>query len=140
MVRLKTRYLLFELVSVENDTASLVSLHRAYPASVNGKFIMQLIKDSIQLNFGDYGSGKLNSLLQLKYWSNNTGSGIIRCHREDIDLLVASLTLVSGNDKNLNGSVVVPVKTSGTMKKLEQYMISRDRNIVSLIDDEMVED
>lgn len=140
MVRLKTRYLLFEIVSTDNNSSNVISLHRAFPSNINGKLIMQLIKDSIQLNFGDYGSGKVNSLLQLKYWSNNTGSGIIRCHREDIDLLIASIALINGNDKDFNGCLVVPVKTSGTMKKLEQYMIYRNKKILSLVDDEKIGD
>lgn len=149
MVRLKSRYVLFEVIlsphishvdedEREHETSPftrhniLLSHHRPCPKEISIKTLIQEIRHSLQLNFGDYGSGKIGSLLQLKYFSNNTGTGIIRCHREDVDTLVASMTLINkvGDIENI---IINPVKVSGTIKKIEQYSIRRSSKLLSLL-------
>ncbi|CAL9733985.1 ribonuclease P/MRP protein subunit Pop5p [Monosporozyma servazzii] len=149
MVRLKSRYVLFEVIlsphisnvdeeEKEQETSQftryniLLSHHRPCPKEISIKTLIQEIRHSLQLNFGDYGSGKIGSLLQLKYFSNNTGTGIIRCHREDVDTLVASMMLINkiGDVENI---IINPVKISATIKKIEQYSIRRSSKLLSLL-------
>lgn len=149
MVRLKTRYILFEVILSphiinidENEDYIntthftkhniLLSHHRPCPKEISNKTLLQEIRHSLQFNFGDYGSGKVGSLLQLKYFSNNTGTGIIRCHREDVDTLVAVLTLINKIGE-INDVIINPVKVSGTIKKIEQYSIRRSSKLISLL-------
>ncbi|QID83185.1 RNA-binding protein pop5 [Saccharomyces pastorianus] len=141
MVRLKSRYILFEIlypptdISVEESLSKgdiLLSHHRASPAEVSIKAIIQEIRRSLSLNLGDYGSAKCSSLLQLKYFSNRTSTGIIRCHREDCDLVIMALMLMS-KIGDVGGLIVNPVKVSGTIKKIEQFAIRRNSKILNLI-------
>ena len=141
MVRLKSRYILFEIlypptdISVEESLSKgdiLLSHHRASPAEVSIKAIIQEIRRSLSLNLGDYGSAKCNSLLQLKYFSNKTSTGIIRCHREDCDLVIMALMLMS-KIGDVDGLIVNPVKVSGTIKKIEQFAMRRNSKILNII-------
>lgn len=141
MVRLKSRYVLFEVLYPQTSPSSADSSredivlrgHRPSPADITGKVLLQEIRRSLQLHLGDYGSGKVCSLLQLKYWSNNTSTGILRCHREDVYLLLTGLFFLRelGND-NLR-VIVNPVKVSGTIKKVEQYAMRRSDRMVALV-------
>lgn len=144
MVRLKSRYILFEVLypfessSLEEDVSLcsrkdiLLSHHQVSPAEINIKLLLQEIRRSLQLNFGDYGSGKATSLLQVKYFSNMTSTGILRCHREDCDLVLTALTLMDklGTVENI---IINPVKVSGTIKKMEQYAGRRSQKLLSII-------
>ncbi|CAI4055634.1 hypothetical protein SUVZ_01G0330 [Saccharomyces uvarum] len=141
MVRLKSRYILFEILypptdaDVEESASKgdiLLSHHRASPAEISIKAIIQEIRRSLSLNLGDYGSAKCSSLLQLKYFSNRTSTGIIRCHREDCDLVIMALMLMS-KIGDVGGLIVNPVKVSGTIKKIEQFAIRRNSKILNLI-------
>lgn len=141
MVRLKSRYILFEVIYppnllIDSDSLSkrdiVLSHHKASPPEVSAKSIMQEIRRSLQTNFGDYGAGRVGSLLQVKYFSNNTSTGILRCLREDCDLLVAALVLIN-KINDVDGLIVNPVKISGTIKKIEQFSIRRSDKLLSLI-------
>lgn len=142
MVRLKSRYILFEILypaesGIEEresitKTNILLRLHRVSPPDVSTKALLQEIRRSLQVNFGDYGAGKVTSLLQMKYFSNMTSTGIIRCHREDCDLLLAALALTSKIGDN-EGLIINPVKVSGTIKKIEEYAGRRSEKLLSVI-------
>ncbi|CAI4054470.1 hypothetical protein SKDZ_01G0380 [Saccharomyces kudriavzevii ZP591] len=141
MVRLKSRYILFEVlypptdVNVEESMSKadiLLAHHRASPADVSIKSIIQEVRRSLSLNLGDYGSAKCSSLLQLKYFSNRTSTGIIRCHREDCDLVIMALMLMA-RIGDVGGLIVNPVKVSGTIKKIEQFAVRRNSKILNLI-------
>ena len=110
----------------------LLSHHRASPADVSIKSIVQEIRRSLSLNLGDYGSAKCSSLLQVKYFSNRTSTGIIRCHREDCDLVIMTLMLMS-KIGDVGELIVNPVKVSGTIKKIEQFAMRRNSKILNLI-------
>lgn len=99
---------------------------------LNSKTIINEIRRVLQYNFGDLGSGKLNSLLHLKYFSNATSTGIIRCHREDLNLLLITLTLVN-KIGDTTGIIVNTVKVSGTIKKLEQFAIKRNTKFINTL-------
>ncbi|GCE97529.1 hypothetical protein ZYGM_003173 [Zygosaccharomyces mellis] len=145
MVRLKTRYILFEILypcdTVEAkqsnelrslNTGILLRHHRISPSQISAKTISQELRRSLQINFGDYGLGKAGSLLQIKYFSNRTSTGIIRCHREDTDLVLMALCLT--NKIGEVGSLILnAVKVSGTIKKVEQYAIRRSQRFLAAI-------
>ncbi|QLL34085.1 hypothetical protein HG536_0F04110 [Torulaspora globosa] len=142
MVRLKSRYILFEILYPDEGgiegTAHitkrdiLLRLHRVSPPDISIKSLLQEIRRSLQVNFGDYGSGKANSLLQVKYFSNMTSTGILRCHREDCDLLVAALALIT-KVGDVDGLMVNPIKMSGTIKKIEEYAGRRSEKLLSVL-------
>ncbi|EDO15101.1 hypothetical protein Kpol_1071p8 [Vanderwaltozyma polyspora DSM 70294] len=146
MVRLKSRYILFEILYPNSDENGkmiesksslrkdiLLRQHRVSPPEISIKTIIQEIRRSLQLNFGDYGSGKVSSLLQSKYFSNMTSTGIIRCHREDCDTLIMALFFINkiGDIDNL---IINPVKVSGTIKKIEEYSIRRNKKLANIMD------
>lgn len=142
MVRLKSRYILFEIL-YPNEVATgetthitkrdiLLKLHRVSPPDISIKSLLQEIRRSLQINFGDYGSGKANSLLQVKYFSNMTSTGILRCHREDCDLLVAALALIT-KVGDIGAVIVNPIKVSGTIKKIEEYAGRRSEKLLSVL-------
>lgn len=145
MVRLKTRYILFEILypcdySTIEDSGSTNALntnillrhHRISPPQISSKAIAQELRRSLQVNFGDYGLGKAGSLLQIKYFSNRTSTGIIRCHREDSDLVIMALSLTSKIGET-NSVIINPVKVSGTIKKVEQYTIRRTKRLLAVM-------
>lgn len=142
MVRLKTRYILFELLfppsstedynnNAEGDDINDLALavHRPSPQDINIKVINNEIRRSLQLNFGDFGISKVMSLLHIKYFSNMTSTGIIRCLREDLDIVLAALALFDGVGEHKD-VIMVPLKVSGTIKKIEQYAIKRNNQLV----------
>lgn len=155
MVRLKSRYILFELIypvsenaveernsPIESRKNILLRHHQISPPEITTKLLVQEIRRSLQLNFGDYGLGKAASLLQIKYFSNMTSTGIIRCHREDCDLIIAALSLMT-KVADINSIIINPIKVSGTIKKIEQYAIRRSQKILSVIqqgDGNMIDD
>lgn len=144
MVRLKSRYVLFEIIypvssnymeqaaSASSRKEILLSHHQVSPAEITIKLLLQEIRRSLQTNFGDYGCGKATSLLQVKYFSNMTSTGILRCHREDCDLVLTSLTLMT-KIGTVDSIILVPIKVSGTIKKIEEYAGRRSEKILSVI-------
>ncbi|SCU91024.1 LADA_0F07668g1_1 [Lachancea dasiensis] len=143
MVRLKSRYILFEVLYPAPDCPEerpfsnsrkdiLIRHHRASPAQISHKTIIQELRRTLQHNFGDYGIGRVNSLLQIKYFSNRTSTGIIRCSREEYDLVLIALMFINRID-DVEGLVVNPTKVSGTIKRVEQYAIRRNERLLAVI-------
>ncbi|SCU80113.1 LAME_0B01662g1_1 [Lachancea meyersii CBS 8951] len=142
MVRLKSRYILFEVLyptDLQDDISSersrkdiLLQHHKASSAQISTKSIVQELRRALQYNFGDYGAGRVNSLLQMKYFSNRTSTGIIRCGREDYELVVVALTLMNKIDA-IEGIILNPVKVSGTIKRIEQHAIRRNERVLAVI-------
>ncbi|CAG8598760.1 3096_t:CDS:2 [Diversispora eburnea] len=88
MVRLKNRWLLFEIIY--EDTIQ----NRKYE-ELTSRDINSAIKDSVQQNFGDYGSGCIAASLSVKYFSPYTNIGIIRVSREHYNLVWSALTFIT---------------------------------------------
>ena len=139
MVRLKTRYILFEILSpsttvpsvepgVISDDFILLDAHKVSPQEISAKSIVQELRSSLRLNFGDYGAARANSLLQIKYFSNSTSTGIIRCLREDVDLVLLALFFINSVN-GVENLILNPVKVSGTIKKIELYTTRRNAKL-----------
>lgn len=151
MVRLKSRYIFFEILTPFDEESGsqdrsftskkdiLLRHRRTSPTTVNPKSILQELRKVIQTNFGDYGLGKATTLLQIKYFSNRTSSGIIRCGHGDHQYILMAFAFIN----KINGFeniIVNPVKVSGTIKKIEQFAIRRNHQMNSIISNREDED
>lgn len=119
MVRVKHRYILFEVIYENQNSLDI---------NVADRQVLHVVKTSLKHNFGDYGGGLVGHSLWLKYYSVETGSGIIRCHRDHQHLLQAALTLVTSV-----GSKACYIKTlhvSGTIQKCQLLLVKRNRELV----------
>uniref|UniRef100_A0A7S4P3A7 Ribonuclease P/MRP protein subunit POP5 n=1 Tax=Guillardia theta TaxID=55529 RepID=A0A7S4P3A7_GUITH len=75
MVRLKSRYLIVEMIwsSTNQDCAC--------PSGVSKGVVMQAVKDSVLRNFGDVGMARLQNRMQIKYFNPLANIFIIRSNR-----------------------------------------------------------
>ena len=141
MVRLKSRYILFEIIypdgldrlpsRSEKSLASFnsnVQLRQPSAKTLDSRKIVKIIREAIQSNFGDYGAGATGSTLMVKYFSPITSTGIIRVSRDHVRILWAALSYIT-NIMNRNAIIQV-VRVSGTIKKCEQAAISRNKQML----------
>ena len=147
MVRLKSRYILFEVlypdVDDEYETVPditkkdiLTTHHKVSPNTISPRNILQELRKQLQVNFGDYGLGKATALLQIKYFSNRTSTGIIRCGHDDHQYVIMALALMN-QIESVGPIIMNPIKVSGTIKKVELFAIRRSHrlNRILLTDD-----
>lgn len=147
MVRLKTRYILFDVVyppsndlQIPNRSQALLQLHQTSP-SINLKTISEAVKKNIKLLFGDKGEGQASLTLMVKYFSSKTSTGIIRCSRDYFEYVIAALTII--NKLNNKDVIIRVIKVSGTIKKSENHAIERNRRLMrdmNLKKDELLDD
>lgn len=88
MVRVKRRYILFELIFESKD--DLVNFEK----SINERQIVQSIRDSVHQTFGDYGLAAINQSLILKRFNKSTKIGVLGCYRNCYRILFNSLFLI----------------------------------------------
>lgn len=141
MVRIKQRYILFEVLTPpteetwqtfsESVDSALLHLHQVSSEEINPKRLVQVIRQVLQDHYGDYGAGSAGSLLVVKYFSPRTSTGIIRCGRQHVEMIVAVLALITRlGEKEV---IMRSVHVSGTIKKCEVESIKRDKkNILCL--------
>ena len=104
MVRLKARYVLFEIL---------------YPTSksqkIEGSQLMQTLRSSLDAHFGELGAGECQTTLALRYFHSKTQAGILRIGRNQAPLIQGALTYI----RSIGGIEVVVMVThvSGTIKK-----------------------
>ncbi|EGW31516.1 uncharacterized protein SPAPADRAFT_140191 [Spathaspora passalidarum NRRL Y-27907] len=147
MVRVKQRYILFEILyppaydpkhSDEDFTNfsssernALLSLHQTSSSDINQKSITNAIRKSLQIHYGDFGGGSAGMLMTVKYFSNKTSTGIVRCGRGHFELIVGALALIT----RIEGYDVIIRCThvSGTIKKCEEYSIQKSKQLMHLM-------
>src|SRR5579859_1023489 len=124
MVRLKSRWLLFEILYPSEPSTSLLPF-TAPSQTVTAKLLNDLLRQQIAYNFGDHGSGLVASSLSIKYFSAATSTGIIRISRDHYRLVWAALTFI----REIAGRecVVTVRRVSGTIKKAEEEILRRDK-------------
>ncbi|KAJ3015978.1 hypothetical protein HKX48_004277 [Thoreauomyces humboldtii] len=124
MVRIKNRWLLIR-VHLEPSRDSPAA---TIDTSLTSKSIYHLLKDSLQLNFGDYGAGISASSIGVKYFSPFTHTGIIRCSRDQYQMIWAALTFVT----KCKGTpcVIRVLHNSGTIKKIQEETVACDRAVL----------
>jgi ribonuclease P/MRP protein subunit POP5 len=123
MVRLKHRWLLFEIIYPIDPSTIPFS---AASQNVTTKLLTDVIRQQISYNFGDHGSGLVSSSLSLRYFSAATSTGIVRVSRDHYRMVWAALTFI----RELAGRecVITVRRVSGTVKKAEQEILRRDKN------------
>ncbi|KAJ2886524.1 RNA-binding protein pop5 [Coemansia aciculifera] len=132
MVRLKNRYICFELQS-QTQADGTDSLERAAASqrsheALSTRTIHAFVREQIKLNFGDSGAGLVLSGLQVKYFSSQTRMGILRVPRDHCQMVSAALaltTMVSKRPCNIRVRHV-----SGTIKKCQRAAIRTDRELI----------
>jgi ribonuclease P/MRP protein subunit POP5 len=86
MVRFKYRYLVFQ---VEYENAKAVN------PSVTAEVMEGRFRSNLEILFGPYGLGLMQSNISVKYYSGFTGIGIARVGREFYRTLWGALTLLT---------------------------------------------
>ncbi|KAG5354866.1 Ribonuclease P/MRP protein subunit POP5 [Yarrowia sp. B02] len=136
MVRLKSRYLLFQVVypsdtlsPSEDAKARFLKIHRTSDASVfNARNLTQIFRDEMEDLHGHLGAGSIMTTLNVKYFSPVTSTGIVRVGRQFLREFWAALTNITSID---NSPVVINVvHVSATIKKCEMAAIERNQQIV----------
>ncbi|XBW38305.1 hypothetical protein QEN19_003894 [Hanseniaspora menglaensis] len=146
MVRLKNRYILFEILyppSAESTSENIVLQHRQQRKNerlnITSKMIVYELKKMIKLYLGDQGLAKANIMLQMKYFNSSTSMGILKCSFEFYKIVVLGLSMIQqlssgGENGNTLKSIFINVlKLSGTIKKLEEFGIERNKQLIKRI-------
>ncbi|KAI5966459.1 POP5 [Candida pseudojiufengensis] len=153
MVRVKHRYILFEILyppiqkntsreEIEDYVTSeqnvLLTLHKSSPSNINYKTILHAIRKSLQENYGDIGSGSAGMLMTVKYFSNKTSTGIIRCGRSQFETIIGAMCMIN----NIDGLDVTLscIHVSGTIKKCEEFSIKSTRRLIDKVGRSKVKD
>ncbi|KAK8439216.1 RNA-binding protein pop5 [Candidozyma auris] len=156
MVRLKHRYILFDILYppvsdprtgtqrekfstfCNNPKDTLLTLHAPSPASINSKSIANILRNAVAEHYGEIAAGGVGNSIIVKYFSNKTSTGIIRCSRQDFQQVMAAIALVTKVDNY--DALMRCVHVSGTIRKCEQFSIRRNKSLIIQLgrDNEMV--
>ncbi|KAI8050549.1 Rpp14/Pop5 family-domain-containing protein [Syncephalis plumigaleata] len=127
MVRIKHRYILFEILyAPPQDSAKPLSALSPSPDRLSTREILDHIQQTIETNFGDYGTGMVNRRLQVKYFNPLTGLGIIRAPRDHFQMVWAALTLTQNIRRKL--CVIRVLHIGGTIRSVQTHAIRHDRD------------
>ncbi|PNS18802.1 Ribonuclease P/MRP protein subunit POP5 [Sphaceloma murrayae] len=147
MVRLKHRYLVLHflypsLPSTNQPSTPLpvpLQFSAPTPDTLTPALLTRLIRDSLSLLFGDYGSGMVSGSLKIMYLSTPTSTAIVRVSRAHYRLVWAALTMVGRleGEKGVRGRkepgrevVIRVVRVSGTVRKCEEEVIRRGMEVI----------
>ncbi|KAJ1948872.1 RNA-binding protein pop5 [Linderina pennispora] len=130
MVRFKHRYLCFE---IQFHTAAEQALGhqkagQKQPA-LSSKAIFHLIRDQMQINFGDSGAGHVVMGTQVKYFSSRTNMGILKVPRDHYQMIWSALTLTTQISRT--PCMIRVWHVSGTIKKCQQAAIKVNRSLIA---------
>ena len=125
-MRFKNRYLLVQLIPTVSATASLPAL--------SSSSIYRDLRHSLLLNYGEFGYGQCSGSLQVKYCNSRTGLLLIRCSRDDWQLVrqaLAMLRELSGEQSKERVSVVSNVlHVSGTIRRSQRVAVQHTRAVL----------
>ena len=156
MVRIKNRYLLFNIlypsttppdIHLSTKTAACLTFLRPSPPHLTTGLLVSLIRQEIQVLFGDHGLSTTQSALRIVYFSPTTSTGILRVPRAYFRIVWAALSFLSmipgerGGATGRGGGgagqqrrrgeevpcVVRVVRVSGTIRKSEEELLRRAR-------------
>ena len=139
MVRIKHRYLLFNVLypetapaaNVKADEPPYLAFHAPSPAHLNGGLLLNALRASIVAHFGDVGLGLASASLRVVYFSPTTSTAIVRCPRQHFRLVWAALTYMTevpgSRGSPSKRCVVHVVRVSGTIRKSEEELMRRSR-------------
>ncbi|TMW69368.1 hypothetical protein Poli38472_001524 [Pythium oligandrum] len=131
MVRLKTRYLIVEVNAPP----------QARKLSLQKEDVTSIIKESIARSYGDYGVGLLQYAFQVLYANKTTGFIAIRCSRDYVKMVEASLVFVTEHQGQELRFRIVRVCGVGRTCRQNLLEMSRDRlkklQVDSITDEEL---
>lgn len=138
MVRIKNRYLVVNYLyptaagSTSKDALpGALQFHQPTPDAFHQGKLMRAIQDAVTELFGDYGMGMVGTSLKVNYHSTATSTSIIRCPQAHYEMVWAALTFMTKLPRPIDVPVVVKVvRISGTIKKAEEEVIRRARELV----------
>ncbi|RKP36567.1 hypothetical protein BJ085DRAFT_12180, partial [Dimargaris cristalligena] len=137
MVRLKDRYILFEVVFEQtyNNNCSNLSQRVIYPDDkhppklvVSTTTIFSKIRDTVIDLFGDVGHSQLLNRVQLKFYSQMTCTGILRVARDQYQQIWAALSFIRSLDGK--GCMVRALHLSGTIVKCQRAAIRYNQELL----------
>lgn len=148
MVRLKHRYILFEILYPplvdgrktpgeefvnfsKSQNESLMTLHQSSAGSINPRTLSNTIRTIVQDIYGDIGLGQVGQSIIVKYFSNKTSTGILRCGRDNYKKVVAAMTLIEEIEGN--NVLIKCTRVSGTIKKSEEFSIARSQQLIRIL-------
>lgn len=135
MVRLKTRYILFQLRYPQEVDETGVG-GRGLPCDVpteststlSARTLASTLRLSMTKNFGDEALADTLTSFVVKYFSNKTSTGILRVHRDAVERVLAAMFFV----QTVEGRDVIweSVGVSGSISKCEKRAITRNRRVI----------
>jgi RNase P/RNase MRP subunit POP5 len=138
MVRFKNRYLFAEYLLFPFDDET-VGNEQIFPASSSG--LASALRLSIQNNFGLSAISRVSQSLSVKYYNPKFRCALIRCARNSLPLVWASVNTLPGGCKDDQGRVgrwiwrVTAASGSirgcrkGTLKTLQRNMLAKLSNL-----------
>jgi ribonuclease P/MRP protein subunit POP5 len=110
-MRFKNRYILVEMMWEDGKVDE----------GVTAVDLFKALKESVALNFGDWGAGTQQTALTCKYWHALTNMAIFRCARDNAKLVLASLALL----RLIRGRVVTcnTIHVAGTIRSCQETTI-----------------
>ncbi|KAJ1951338.1 RNA-binding protein pop5 [Linderina macrospora] len=129
MVRFKHRYLCFEIQfhPAAEQTPGHQRTGQKQPV-LTSKAVLHMIKDQMQVNFGDSGAGHIVSGTQVKYFSSRTNMCILKVPRDHYQMIWSALTLTTHISRA--PCMIRMWHVSGTIKKCQQAAIKVDRRLI----------
>jgi ribonuclease P/MRP protein subunit POP5 len=92
---------------------------------MNSGTVLSVVKDSIDVNFGDVTSGRIGNVLSLKYYNPYTNIGILRTPRDFLRETWAAVTLIT-KIKDRKCAIRV-IHVSGTIKQAQLFLIDYNK-------------
>ena len=125
-MRFKNRYLLVEVLLMDHDGNAV----RKYDA-VTPQAIGEAVRREIALNFGELGTARCTSSLNVKYYHAATGLVILRCARETARDVWCSVTSVSSLART--PALLRVVHSAGTIRSCRKAAIEHSRRALRLL-------
>jgi len=133
MVRLKNRWLLFEVIfedTLHHSTSSYSSPSQKLEA-LSTRDVYSAIKDSVQTNFGDYGVGCIASSISVKYFSPFTNIGVLRISRDHYHIVWGATTFIT--QIKTRRCLIRVLHLGGTIKQCQLSAINYDRDQILML-------
>ncbi|KAH7130450.1 Rpp14/Pop5 family-domain-containing protein [Dendryphion nanum] len=141
MVRIKHRYLVVNYLypstitstshtRATDDLPALIQFHRPTPDKFDQRALREAIQDGVLDLYGEYGSGMTSQGLKIIYHSTATSTSIIRCPQAHYQMIWSALTFITRLGRVDVPVVVKVVRVSGTIKKAEEEVIRRAKDVI----------
>ncbi len=124
MVKFKSRYILTE-IHFQNETLL---------KDIDQYKMLNFIKQSVDTFFGDIGLGQIIKNFQVKYVNNYTNMIIIRIARENLGILLSSLSLLNRYEgerirfQTLGVCGTIKLCENKAKKYLERWLMNFEKN------------